>query len=123
MTTYATVNPATVLKRTFRLQRGQSAPPHRRLDPMLTALPGVVETRLERSGRRLKLRYDATQIALDAILQRMDEIGIRPATGVWQRLKQAWYRYVDETVKENNHVKGGACCSNPADIYAQRHKR
>jgi len=49
--------------------------------------------------------------------------GLKISGHWWMKLKMAWYRYTDKNARENTMTKGGSCCSQPKDIYAQRYRR
>lgn len=114
-------NPAAIVKRTIRLQRhGQMD--SAALQARLETLAGMAEVHVSPDGARLKLRYDVTRTGLDEVLELLAQTGHRPAKRGWQRLRHGIYRYTEQTARENLRAGGGACCSNPADIYARRHK-
>lgn len=99
-----------------------------RLDALmqvLTVLPGVLGVRPVDSGtgvRRLRVTYDAARIGYADLEGALSESGCLPVYGWWDRLRAAWYRYLDENARGNAGAPGGSCCSNPADVYARKDK-
>ncbi len=88
----------------------------------LNALVGMQQVVFDVGRRRVLLNYDAAHLGFRRIEQALTDAGWPLATGRWPRMRYAWYRYLDENAHTNAEGKGGACCSNPSDIYAKRHK-
>jgi len=87
----------------------------------LESVEGVFQARVGRRGR-LRIRYDASCIGFWDIERLLDEGGITLSRSAWWRFKSAWYRFLDQNAHANAISKGGACCSNPVDILAKRHR-
>ncbi len=87
----------------------------------LTELPGMQQVVIDVGRRKIALTYDASRLGFWSIEQALAEAGWQSADDRWSRLRYAWYRYLDENARANAEAKG-ACCSNPSDIYARRHK-
>ena len=90
--------------------------------PYLQALPGMDGVAMDPSRHRLLLHYDASQLGFAQIEQALREAGWPLPDGRWARMRHAWYRYLDENAQANAAAKGGACCSNPSDVYARRQR-
>lgn len=88
----------------------------------LGELEGVQEVDIDLARKKVRVVYDAGQIGFEAIEKVLIDAGYPLADNGWVRFKTGWYRYVDENARANAQSKGGACCSNPSDIYAKRHK-
>ncbi len=87
----------------------------------LEELPGMEQLVFDDGRRRLELTYDASLLGLPVIEQALADAGCSAADGRWSRMRRAWYRYLDENARANAMAKG-ACCSNPEEVYAKRHK-
>jgi copper chaperone CopZ len=88
----------------------------------LGGLDGVQEVDVDSARKRVRVVYDAAQVGFEAIEKVLIDAGYPLADNWWVRFKSGWYRYLDENARANAQSKGGACCSNPSDIYAKRHK-
>jgi len=92
-----------------------------RIQACLNELPGMQQVVFDVGRRKIALTYDASRLGFWSIEQALTDAGWLLADDRWSRLRYAWYRYLDENARANAEAKG-ACCSNPSDIYAKRHK-
>jgi len=92
-----------------------------KIQACLKALPGMQQVVFDPGRRKLALTYDASRLGFWSIEQALTEAGWPPSRDRWARMRYAWYRYLDENARANAEARG-ACCSNPSDIYAKRHK-
>lgn len=88
----------------------------------LGEMTGVLDVKTYLINQRVRISYDAAQIGFNVIQEELTDSGYPLADNRWGRFKYAWYRYLDENAKANAESSGEACCSNPSDIYARRHK-
>jgi len=93
----------------------------RNIQTCLNELPGMQQVVFDVGRRKIVLTYDASRLGFWSIEQALTDAGWPPAVGRWARMRHACYRYLDENARTNAEAKG-ACCSNPSDIYAKRHK-
>ncbi len=91
-------------------------------EKMLTSLKGVRVVDVDLKRGRLTVTYDASQTGFWVIEKILDDTGKPIKKSGWSRFKSSWYRYLDENAQNNAKSKGGACCSKPSDIYANRRK-
>lgn len=63
--------------------------------------------------KQLRVRYDASRVGFREIERLLDEVGIARPTGVWWRLRSAWYAFVDQNARGNARSGSGACCNRP----------
>ena len=113
---------AFVVRRKVRLRGLASRERVEAVNRALRALEGMQEVRVD-SGRQCALVcYDASRLSFGQIEQALIEAGCPPAPGIWARFKAALYRYMDENAHENAGRKPAACCSNPGEIYARKHR-
>ena len=89
----------------------------------LRSLDGVVEVIASVRQQKLRLTYEANRIGFGEITSALNSQGLALPQHWWMRLKAAWYRFTDENARANATAKGGACCSQPTDVYAKHHKR
>lgn len=85
------------------------------------ATEGMLRVRAGRRGR-LRVRYDASCVGLWDVERLLEEAGIALSRSAWWRLKATWYRFLDQNARANAVSKGGACCSNPLDVFAKRQR-
>lgn len=62
--------------------------------------------------KQLRVRYDASCVGFREI-ERLLEAGIARPTGVWWRLRSAWYAFIDQNARSNARSGSGACCNRP----------
>ncbi len=89
---------------------------------LLGDLPGMQRVGIELKKKRLSVSYDTSQLGFADIEAALVSASFPPVNNWWARFKSAWYCYQDENDRITATSKGGACCSNPGDIYAKRHK-
>ncbi len=88
----------------------------------LAELEGMQAIDVDLEHARLKVAYDASKVNFGMIEKTLNKAGYPPRDSWWSRVKSSWYRYFDENAQTNAKSKGGACCSNPSNIYANRKK-
>jgi hypothetical protein len=86
---------------------------------ILRVLPGIRDTATDAGRHRLTLVYDATQMDDERVRNALAQAGFPAGAGAWERLKGIWFRYLDETVRENAEAAPRPCCSNPRGIPRQ----
>lgn len=83
---------------------------------------GVGEVVVGTDSKKIWITYDASQIGFGVIENILSDCGFPVSDSWWSRYKCNWYRYQDENALANSTSRGGACCSNPSDLYARRRK-
>ncbi len=78
----------------------------------LKQLPGMQQVNLAK-GRTLVLRYDTSQLQLDLVLRTLEKLGVALENGRWQRIRIAWYVYVDSNAQSNARRRDAHCCNKP----------
>jgi len=116
------VSDAFVVYRSLRIQGVHHQNDAQILQQCLAKQKGVKNVDVDVKRARLKITYDASQVGFGAIERALTDTGYPPEINWWSGLKSGWYRYLDENAQANAKSKGGACCSNPSDIYANRRK-
>jgi hypothetical protein len=97
-----------LVKRRLRLQPLDD--PHARdAVAAVEALIGVDWTRWDPRKRVLTLAYDAANLQLDRILERLRERGGVLDEGWWSRFRLGWYRYSDQNVRDNAKLEPFCC--------------
>ncbi len=106
-----------------RTVRTADVPPERldRVARGIEGTEGILQASVGRRGR-LRVRYDASCVGFWDVERMLDEAGVALSRGVGWRLKSAWYRFLDQNARANAVSKGGACCSNPVDVFAKRRR-
>ncbi|MEH6627849.1 MAG: hypothetical protein V7739_15495 [Motiliproteus sp.] len=103
-----------VLKRQLLLDVGKGD-----LTVMLASirvLPGMV-TAVITTGDRLVVKYDASRIQIDQVLELLELSGISIRRGYWQRHRLRWYRFVDHNTAANAQSTSSHCCNKPPKGY------
>ena len=114
--------PGLLVRRHLRVEGPLDAAAARRLRQALEALPGLVQAQVDARRRRVMVRYDLARTGLAEVEACLRQAGHPPLPGRWWRLRRQWYRYLDENLRANAGAPGGACCSNPSDVYARRRR-
>ncbi|HHI94181.1 MAG TPA: heavy-metal-associated domain-containing protein [Gammaproteobacteria bacterium] len=113
---------AFIVHRSLRIQGVHHQDDVQAVQRCLAKQKGIKNSNVDVKRARLKITYNAAQIGFGVIEKVLTDAGYPPGTGWWSGLKSGWYRYLDENAQTNARSKGGACCSNPSDIYANRRK-
>jgi copper chaperone CopZ len=79
----------------------------------LAELPGVVKAVADVDKHRVVVRYNTSQQNFRNIVQTMENTGFPALDNWWSRFKGNWYRFSDETARENAKVPPSACCNKP----------
>ena len=100
-----------IVERTFRLE-GNSAGKLDAAVEQLREQPGMMgaEPLDKRSG--VHVRYDTRELGAAAVLRLRSELGVQPATGLWQRWRSAWLAVLDGNIRDNAAHRP-SCCSKP----------
>ncbi len=103
-----------VLKRQLLLDVGTGDLTHTLAS--ISELPGMVSAVVTTSNR-LVVKYDASQIQIDRILELLARSGISIRRGYWQRHCLRWYRFVDHNTATNAQSTPSHCCNKPPKGY------
>ena len=76
---------------------------------------GVDNVTLDIKNGLLHIAYDATHISLDAIKLIVRKHGADISYDWWDHLKEGYYKFVDQNVKENAEHKP-SCCNRPPPL-------
>lgn len=108
---------AAPVRRSLRV--AQPADAGRAAEP-LRQVPGVIEVGIEPGTGGLRVTYDAAVLDFEALMRALEQAGMPLRHRRWDRIKAAWYGYLDHNARSNAASTGGACCGDPKDIYASR---
>ena len=86
-------------------------------------LPGVIKAFADLDNHRVEVRYDASQQNYQNIVEAMEKTGFPPLNNWWSRFKGNWYRFSDETARENANAPPPACCNKPPKLVADESSR
>ena len=89
---------------------------------LLSEIKAIHNYDFNENRKTVQITYDNSLIGFGDIERSLTECGHPISNSWWSKYKSGWYRYLDENAKANAKIKGSACCSNPSDIYAKRHK-
>lgn len=76
-------------------------------------LPGVLSVTGDMKKGQVIVRYDASQIAYQMILNTLRNVGFTPLNNWWNRMKGGWFQYTDTNARDNAKARSAACCSRP----------
>ena len=116
--------PRLLVRRTLKIPDLSDKEAVQRVVETLGALEAVELVDINVVRGQLQVTYDAQKMEFPALAETLKQAGYPLAKGLWQWVKGGWYAYIDATAKANAraHCAGGACCSNPSEIYARRHR-
>lgn len=101
------LNTEFILKRRLKLQK--PAPDQQALKAELEALTGMAAVQWQ-NERQLQLRYDASQLQVDQVIELFGQSGLSLQQGRLARLRLNWYRMTDRnTWDSSRHVPH--CCN------------
>jgi len=89
---------------------------------VLTQQPGVQSVKIDLQHDGIHVHYDNAMIGVETVIAVLKNEGYPPRQRFWDRLKYAWWRYLDENAHSNATSASGPCCSNPAALHAQRQR-
>ncbi len=98
-----------VIKR--RRLRFRPAPDAGAVRTRLARLPGVIHA--EQDGADWRIAYDLTCIRLEQIERALAQHGIRPADGLWWRIRRSWLHASERNELDLLAEPPGACCNRP----------
>jgi len=75
----------------------------------IDALLGLDSVSYDSDNRKLHLAYDANRLCIDDIEEVLARHGIDIGPGRWNRIKEDYYRFVDQNVKDNAKQKPWSC--------------
>jgi len=101
------------VKRRIKLQAMEHAADALAVERALAALPGVVKVAADLEKHRVVVRYDASRQNYQILVETMEKTGFPPQDNWWSRFKGNWYRFTDETARENAKAPPPACCNKP----------
>jgi hypothetical protein len=100
-----------IVERTFRVERDSAEALDAAIGQLLEQ-PGMTSAELLDKPPGVRVRYDTRELDAVAVLHLLSDLGIRPATGLWQRWRSAWLAMLDGNIKDNAAHRP-ACCSKP----------
>ncbi|MBV1788091.1 cation transporter [Marinobacterium sp. D7] len=80
-----------------------------RLIDELDQLFGIDRVEYDPDAGILVFAYDATHCSVDVVETIVNQHGARFDTGWWSRTKRAYYRFVDQNMKENANYEPHCC--------------
>jgi len=101
------------VRRRIKLQSLAHAADAVSVERALAELPGVVKAVADVDRQRVDVRYNASQQNFQNIVETMETTGFPPLDSWWSRIKGNWYRFSDETARENARAPPPACCNKP----------
>ncbi len=75
----------------------------------IDALSGLDGVTYDPQHRKLHLAYDAKRLCIDDIEAVLARHGVDIGAGRWNRIKEDYYRFIDQNVKDNARQKPWSC--------------
>ncbi|MGM0783748.1 MAG: cation transporter [Pseudomonadota bacterium] len=75
----------------------------------IDALSGLDSVAYDPNHRKLHLAYDAKRLCIDDIEEVLARHGVSIGPGRWNRIKEDYYRFIDQNVKDNAKQKPWSC--------------
>ena len=100
-----------IVERAFRVERNAAGA----LDAAIGQLreqPGVIGAEPLDKPPGVHVRYDTRELDAAAVLRLLSDLGVQPATGLWQRWRSAWLAVLDGNIRDNAAHRP-SCCSKP----------
>lgn len=83
------------------------------IESTIGALPGVCKVFADVEKHRVTVRYDASQINYQAILDALENTSFPPMNSWWSRFKGGWFQFADVNARDNAKAPPAACCNKP----------
>jgi len=109
------VNEVNLVERRLKLAQGEQA------DIMLflaeiNEILGVDKVHYDEYSQQLFIAYDATHCSLVTIEKIMENYDIDWANTWWNRVKQSYYKFVDQNLKDNANHQATCCHQVPPGV-------
>lgn len=89
----------------------------------IDTLQGVQSVSFDQRSSVLNLSYDASRLSLDTIQPILQQYGITLSQGWLSRLKESYYRFVDQNVKETSTREPWCCHKLPPQAQSRAPRR
>ena len=83
-----------------------------RVTTEIDSLYGLDSVSYDQKSKVISLAYDATRISIDGIEELLLKHELEVAHDWWTHFKEGYYRFVDQNVSDNAHIKHH-CCNKP----------
>jgi hypothetical protein len=107
---------ATMMSRRFRMAENLS---DEQLDDLSELLSGSNVSKFIVNHQRLSMKYDVTVIQWPEIFELIKDYGEINRVFCLNRVRNRWYRYVDQNALANATSKSDHCCNKPPVIPKQ----
>ncbi|SFT35057.1 hypothetical protein [Halomonas saccharevitans] len=102
------VSEATLVTRTLKLKPHESW----RMEAAIAQVDnlfGMDKAFYDDELSQLRLAYDAQRLCIDDVEKVLERHGVDISSGRWNRIKEEYYRFVDQNVKDNAKQKPWSC--------------
>lgn len=114
--------PYTVVRRKLPLMSLQGSECEGRIREAFAEMEGVSRVQLQPEKNQVVVQYDAAQLDVQRVAAVLSGAGCPLANTFRSRLKQAWYGFLDENIRDNAAAPPKPCCNNISRLNAGRHK-
>ena len=83
------------------------------VESAVSALSGVRKVATDVGKHQFVVRYDASQLGFQSIVEVLENTGFPPLDSWWSRLKGNWFQFTDTNARDNAKAPPPACCNKP----------
>ena len=88
----------------------------------IDALLGIEHVSFDEPTETLSVAYDATHCDLTGIEALLQAHGADTSNGIWTKLKEGYYKFVDQNIKDNDEHDPHCCNAMPKTLPGSRKK-
>lgn len=88
----------------------------------IDTLIGIENVSFDERTATLNMAYDATHCDLDGIESLLQAHGADTSDGLWTKIKEGYYKFVDQNIKDNDEHDPHCCNAMPKTLPGSRKK-
>lgn len=88
----------------------------------IDTLVGIESVSFDASTATINMAYDATHCDLDGIEALLQVHGADTSQGLWTKIKEGYYKFVDQNIKDNDEHDPHCCNAMPKALPGSRKK-
>ena len=88
----------------------------------IDTLIGIENVSFDERTATLNIAYDATHCDLDGIESLLQAHGADTSDGLWTKIKEGYYKFVDQNIKDNDEHAPHCCNAMPKTLPGSRKK-
>ena len=83
------------------------------IERVVNAVPSVLHVAINVEKNLVIVRYDASKLNYQLILELLENTGFPPSDSWWSRVRGSWYQFSDSNARDNAKAPPPACCNKP----------